>query len=703
MEGNMSNYSWVSIYQEFSNDLLRYKNDRKLLLHELKEVYDELNIKFPFTDHGEINDDVCPFSVMACFNKRVKDETRYRILQAFKNKFSLKSDIPTDFDAIPVLLSMSAWFFSYKDKREDNDIDNLWALFEKAIEYADNYTENVRDDFISIYNEVLSQRMVRWNITVALFWVRPQTFLNLDSQTRNLFEHEGNRYYDAVNHMFDTKKPPQGKEYLNMIDICNNLFQDNQVEENSFLDLSHLAFNTPFYDTEREVGLVDEGREKHYWIYSAGPSSSLWEEFFQAGIMAIGWDELGDISQFENKSAIANKFRAIHNTTKSYKNDSLALYQFVKEIQVGDIVYVKKGVNSVLGRGVVESEYLFDDNMNEYKNTRKVNWTHKGEWPHPNGQAVLKTLTDITQYVEYVKKMELLFEEEMEEENTFDEYSEEDFLKDVFISPEKYAMIQSLLKSKKNIIIQGPPGVGKTYSAKRIAYSMIQEKDRNRVQMIQFHQSYSYEDFIMGYRPTKEGFELMEGPFYQFCRKAEEDNERDYFFIIDEINRGNLSKIFGELLMLIEQDKRGQKIKLMYRDEQFNVPKNVYLIGLMNTADRSLAMIDYALRRRFAFIDFEPEFDSDGYQALLNNANNYKLNRLIREIQQLNQEISLDENLGEGFLIGHSYFCQLEDLSGEWFESVIKHEIIPLIREYWFDEKQKITLWSNRLLGVIND
>ena len=160
---------------------------------------------------------------------------------------------------------------------------------------------------------------------------------------------------------------------------------------------------------------------------------------------------------------------------------------------------------------------------------------------------------------------------------TVKEYTKEDFLNDVYISSEKYDSLVSLLNHKLNVILQGAPGVGKTFAAKRLAYSMMGVKDQNRVMMIQFHQSYSYEDFIMGFRPSETGFELKKGAFYNFCKKAEIDSDNEYFFIIDEINRGNLSKIFGELFMLIESDKRGIQLQLLYSDEKFSVPKNVYI------------------------------------------------------------------------------------------------------------------------------
>ena len=255
---------------------------------------------------------------------------------------------------------------------------------------------------------------------------------------------------------------------------------------------------------------------------------------------------------------------------------------------------------------------------------------------------------------------------------------------------------------KKNLIVEGAPGVGKTFLAKRLAYSIMGEKDINRVMMVQFHQSYSYEDFVMGYRPSKEGFDLRQGSFYQFCKKAEEDSENDYFFIIDEINRGNLSKIFGELFMLIENDKRGDKnkIQLLYSNELFFIPKNVHIIGLMNTSDRSLAMIDYALRRRFAFFDLKPGFSSDGFINYQYELNDERFDKLVLALKELNEEIKNDESLGEGFRIGHSYLSNLKDC--ENLDFIVEYELIPLLKEYWFDEPDKVKIWSDKLRSVIN-
>ena len=212
----------------------------------------------------------------------------------------------------------------------------------------------------------------------------------------------------------------------------------------------------------------------------------------------------------------------------------------------------------------------------------------------------------------------------------------------------------------------------------------------------------SYEDFIMGYRPTENGFERKAGAFYNFCKKAQDDSENDYFFIIDEINRGNLSKIFGELFMLIENDKRGIGLQLLYSNEKFSVPKNLYIIGMMNTADRSLAMLDYALRRRFAFYRMLPGFETKGFRDYQENLGSLKFDRLIATIQTLNEAVSADESLGEGFCIGHSYFCNLKEATDQTLSEIIEFEIIPLLEEYWFDEPTKVKNWVSNLRSAIN-
>jgi 5-methylcytosine-specific restriction protein B len=290
-------------------------------------------------------------------------------------------------------------------------------------------------------------------------------------------------------------------------------------------------------------------------------------------------------------------------------------------------------------------------------------------------------------------------------------YTWEHIEKEVFADRSQLEYILEALSNKKNIVLQGSPGVGKSFLAKRLAYLMMEERDESRIEMVQFHQSYSYEDFVQGYRPTEKGsFQLENGVFYRFCKKAAKHPNLDFFFIIDEINRGNLSKIFGELMLLIEHDKRNPHyaVSLTYgqhREDAFYIPSNVHIIGTMNTADRSLAMVDYALRRRFAFIQIEPSFNERFKSHLLSKGISSRFaDNLISRLNSLNDTIANDHSLGKGFKIGHSYFCSASPLDNpnNWLRRIIDLEIEPMLGEYWFDNDAKWNDESNKLRSLLS-
>jgi len=381
----------------------------------------------------------------------------------------------------------------------------------------------------------------------------------------------------------------------------------------------------------------------------------------------------------------------------------------------GDTVNFYNSASTALARRVIEKTdckvKLGDDGRVRYwpvlYHGRKATSEEAGAfvWKLREELAAALDEVDLSEVNLYAK--ETMENPAMEAQDALEPYTREDFLAEVYMTGENYDTLRNILLKKQNIILQGAPGVGKTFAAKRLAYSVMGVKDESRIEFIQFHQNYSYEDFIMGYKPSGDGFELQYGIFYRFCQKAAENSELPYFFIIDEINRGNMSKIFGELLMLIEKDYRGTKATMAYNGQQFAVPKNLYIIGMMNTADRSLAMIDYALRRRFSFYTVEPGFESDGFRKYLNTLNDDTLNALITEVIALNKAITDNPSLGAGFCIGHSYFCGQksdadEDLNG-WMSSVVDYDIVPMLEEYWFDEPDKVRLWKNRLNGVFNN
>ena len=708
---NSDKVEWTDFYMEFADKLLEFKDNRTDLINKILNIFKDLDMRLPtleVDDDGNMVDpfDIDPFTIFALFNKQISAETRINIITQIKKEFSLNFEVPNTFHGIAVVNNLKATFYYFSDKRGEEDIDNLWKLFEIAL----NYSDDVKVDFIEVYDKVINQRGIKWNITMALNWIRPFDFINLDSNNRNLLSEDSIFSKEFQNEIKSLTTSPNGQKYLHICEEVKNAIKQTGKYDN-FPKLSHAAYliNSGRVVGEAQDSGIGDGDVKttKYWLISAGYASKWWDDFYDNGNVGIGFDGIGDLRQYEHKKDIVHKFQEINGDKSAYTNNSHACWQFVHDMQIGDVIFVKKGWGEIIGRGIVESDYEYDEN-NEYSNIRQVNWTHRGSWISKE-RLPTKTLTDITIYQEFVNNIKNLFVDEdndLEEVKEYPEYSKEDFLKEAYVSVKDYEILKNLVKNKKNLIIQGAPGVGKTFIAKRLAYSIIGVKNRDCVVMVQFHQSYSYEDFIMGFRPSKEGFELKYGSFYEFCKLAEEDSENDYFFIIDEINRGNLSKIFGELFMLIEADKRGDKnkIRLVYSNELFFIPKNVYIIGLMNTADRSLAMIDYALRRRFAFFDLKPGFTSKGFGQYQENLSNESFDKLVKVIDELNHEIADDESLGEGFQIGHSFLCNIDaDEVDDKLPYIINYELIPLLKEYWFDESDKIEYWSDKLRSVIDD
>ena len=521
---------------------------------------------------------------------------------------------------------------------------------------------------------------------------------------------------------------------------------------------------------------VMKSSEIRFWMYAPGEGASQWDSFYREGVIGLGWDMLGDLTQYKTQNEIEKALQELKNTQERKWNDARANYEFCRVMKPGDIVIAKKGKTKYLGYGIVTSQYQFDDGRPEYKSTRSVDWKKRGEWEETQGTIGLKTLTDITKYLDYVERLgRLLGIEEVEGGN----------------------MMSSDNPRDKGLctILYGPPGTGKTYSSIEKAVSIASgpnfpthaerkaEFDRLRgegqVEFVTFHQNYSYEDFMIGLRPDVSNetlrFETNRGIFYRIVQRARDNYEaaienrgerrtfeevleeileplergenleiemrqgsrylitdatdwtiyfqrssgnsatslsittlkeiadgkrtltsglkyyygplikmidekrgetgepvslKNFVIIIDEINRANISKVFGELITLIEDDKRLGKenelrVTLPNGERDFVIPPNLYLIGTMNTADKSIALIDIALRRRFEFEAMYPD------ASLIENG---QASELLRAI---NSKV-IEMKKSRDYTIGHAYF-----MGGRSIEDALLYKVIPLLEEYF--------------------
>ena len=697
------NFDWIKFYTEFAIKLIPFDKDRILLLIKLKKVLDEAKVNFPImeNDHTELRD-ICPFTVFSIFNRGITNENRRKICAGLKSEFQIEAPVPESFDGIPVLDNRKSWFFAYKDKRRVDDIDNLWNLFARAIEYDDNHKR--KGDFIEAFNRVLLQSGIKWNITMGLYWIAPFSFLNLDSVNQNFIVNNSEIVNNIeVDGLF--KKMINGNEYLQLIESCEDYFKKENSKYCSFPELSLAAWK------------YSQNKVNKCWLVGASwDRVNKTDEFIENEIWQNGYDDkyLDEVKHVKvgDKIVIKTTYTMKNNLPFEYNNKTASVMDIVAIGTVTKNLKDGKNLEVNWNNKLDEPKKWFfgswRDTIQEIKRDKSwkeadlLDFIFEGKEQDYN-----KFLNDKTD--EASELSDKIGQEVMElDKNNINPYTKQNFLNEVFMKETDYDKLVALLKHKKNIILQGAPGVGKTFTAKRLAYSLIGAEDDSRIEMVQFHQNYSYEDFVMGYRPTETGFELRNGVFYDFCEKARCDIENDYYFIIDEINRGNLSAVFGELLMLVESDYRDKPVRLVYKkDKLFSVPHNVYIIGMMNTADRSIAMIDYALRRRFSFFTMKPGFDSEGFVNWQNKVNHPAFNTVIDEIKILNNEIAEDDSLGEGFCIGHSYFvydeknppvCGIE----MWLKNVIEYDICPMLDEYWFDDKQKADSWQKRLTGIFN-
>jgi MoxR-like ATPase len=475
------------------------------------------------------------------------------------------------------------------------------------------------------------------------------------------------------------------------------------------------------------AALPESYRGARFWVLGTGENGRLWPDFRDKGYVGVSFTEFAEPLDALSYEEIYSRLLAGRSDGSKPTMDARAGDQFAREMHVGDYVFAKQGRSSLLGFGRVSSDYRYEEREPYYRHRRSVEWIKTGTWTLAEDQRITpKTLTYFTNYPEWIAYALTLIGEgggstsaievaERPEESygpALRPYGIDDLLAEgVFLDRGELEAARRAWEDKKNLILAGPPGTGKSWLAQRLAWARLGAKDASRLLKIQFHQSYSYEDFVRGYRPGEGKFELRDGPFLEFCARARKDPERrPYVLLIDEINRGDISRVFGELFFLLEADKRTPEYALGLScpregDEPFFIPPNLYLIGTMNSADRSLAVVDYALRRRFAFVNLRPAFDREAFSEFMTGervgASDALVARIIDAMKRLNQEIASDRNLGQGYAIGHSYFTSVgedTEVDEAWYRSVIETQILPTLEEYWFDQSAKVHAWREQLI-----
>lgn len=686
-------YTWVPLYREIAEKLLDWEHRQSELIALLEQLRQEGVVILPLIDQNAegqrfLLKEIDPFTFFASFNRGIQDKQRRAILERIKEVFHASSQVPTDFFGIPIANNMQTWFIGYQNIRTIEDIPLLWKVFRLALA-KDPLSD---PEFSKAFDQALEIWGISVNLTMGLFWIRPDLFLNLDSINRKYLK---------------LKLPPGGLSSKYYLETIKNV----RAKHKSFVELSHEAWLGKSKDGTSSDDLEDPNIS--YWLVGAQWQSSDPQDqlprFIEQGIWENGYDDhyLDQVKSIKVGDRIAVKSSCTQKKNLPFDAQGKTISLLPIKAR-GTVV-----ANHHNGKSIqVEWDETFEPKNWYFFTNRSTIWKLRTDNDYPNARFAKELISFIwhnkPQNYEWFLKAYMQKEIIPDPDDHLDSgipFSVEDMLDaGVFMTKSEIDQIIDRLKVKKNLILQGAPGVGKTFIARMLSYALIEERDPARIQFVQFHQTFSYEDFVRGYRPLAgDGgkFGLQDAIFFKFCKLAREDRDRQYVLIVDEINRGNISQIFGELLMLIEADKRKEEfaVELVYNqpgEDRFYIPENLHIIGLMNVADRSLALVDYALRRRFAFVTLAPKYESVIFRNWLleRRMDGLLVDRIIQKMCALNNEISSDPLLGENYQIGHSIFCpsgsDFSTYGNEWFDSIVKTEIEPLLKEYWHDNKQKV-------------
>ena len=692
---NEATFIWNEIYEEFATKLLEYKNDRKNLISKLQNVYEEIDMKLSkMESNGEILD-IDPFTIFGLFNKGITDDNRKRILGEIAKQFNLKNKVPFSFEGIPLVNNLRSTFFNFAEERGENDINNLWEVFESAIRYADNPTQGNKLKIESTYNNVIKQKGIQWNITMGLYWIRPNTYINLDSKNREFIIKQKILPEQFIKEVNQFKNVPNGEQYIQLCDLLLEKIKDGQYGYRDFKELSFIAYERNMsVDTVTQHNTQNTDIAKNTILYGPPGTGKTYNTVMYA-VAIIENKKLEEIKK-ENYTEVIDRYN-------KYKEDGLIEFttfhqsygyeEFIEGIKPvihsdeedeTDIQYevvpgLFKKFCDIAGKPILRKEKC-DIGINESPTIWKISLEGSGE--NSTRTECMKNEHIRIGYDEYGREITNLFKGAAGR-HILNYFINDMSIGDIVMScydcntvdaigvvtgeyewHNEYPEYKRL--RKVNWIVKGiKENIIKINNGSRLSNPTVYKLRVDLSDVMDIIEKYS-----------KNTIEV-------------EEKKKNHVFIIDEINRGNISKIFGELITLIEPTKRigqteGQKVRLPYSQKLFGVPNNVYLIGTMNTADRSIATIDTALRRRFNFKEMLPD------EEVLDGI--YVEDVSIKDIFiKMNKRITV--LFDREHTLGHAYFLPLKDAPTiETLANIFENSIIPLLQEYFYEDYEKIRM-----------
>ena len=679
-------FTWIPYYKEFAQRLTQFQKDRKRLLNLIYNNRDELLAKYLHDQGGEgdLLEDIDPFTVFGLFNRGIKHENRINSAKLFKNILDIKADIPKDFEGTPVLNNQKSHFFGFRSHRGKNDIQNLWNLFIKVVN-----DENFEEE----YNTVIKQFIIKVNITMGLFWIRPEKFLAFDRTNRQYLKEQ---YGIKL-----PNKAPEYSEYMKILDSINKKMASGEIKENTFYELSananNLGYDNSDYDSYLEWGsfYTELWKKRKNIILQGAPGTG---KTYRIPELVVRLCE----PEFDANNATRKELMSVYNRLKEEKR-----VMFTTFYQSMDYEDWLEGLRPVLENDQVrykiepgifkrlctEAERPLsakkDVNISDEAIVWKVSLSGTGD--NPVRRDCMKN--------GYIRIGWDGYGENITEETDWSIHKGEGkTILNAFINTMKVGDVVMSCYSSRTIdaigIVTGEYEWHDNFEHyKRVRRVKWLVKDINE-DIVKLNDD---KTMTLGtvYRLNAITLDKVKSLLDKYeASKTLIDNNKPYVIVIDEFNRGNVSKIFGELITLLEPDKRkgmrnAESVLLPYSKKEFYIPSNVFLVATMNTADRSLDTIDYAIRRRFAFITVKPqEIDDDNFNSelfrevsslFISNYDEYAESGFDDTIKLLPAETLSEEYRSEDVWIGHSYFI----MDGEYaLQDRLLFEIIPLLEEY---------------------